>query len=65
MTEEQLGFKQNTDDFMQRTLESNVPGLIPYLRAGLRVLDVGCGSGNITIDVARAVAPGEGRARPW
>lgn len=33
--------------------------LIPHLHPGLRLLDVGCGPGTITVDLAEAVAPGE------
>jgi SAM-dependent methyltransferase len=32
---------------------------LPYLRPGVRVLDVGCGPGTITVGLAAAVAPGE------
>ena len=43
----------------QRTVEKDAPHLIPHLRPGLRLLDVGCGPGTITQGLARAVAPGE------
>ena len=33
--------------------------LSPHLRAGMRLLDCGCGPGSITVDLAQAVAPGE------
>src|SRR5262245_48582597 len=33
--------------------------LVPQLRAGMRLIDCGCGPGSITIDLAQAVAPGE------
>lgn len=33
--------------------------LLPYLRRGMRLLDVGCGPGTITVGLAAAVAPGE------
>jgi len=33
--------------------------LAPHLRAGMRLLDCGCGPGSITVDLARAVAPGD------
>jgi ubiquinone/menaquinone biosynthesis C-methylase UbiE len=33
--------------------------LAPHLRAGMRLLDCGCGPGSITVDLALAVAPGE------
>src|SRR5262245_10841488 len=33
--------------------------LAPHLRAGMRLLDCGCGPGSITVDLARSVAPGE------
>jgi ubiquinone/menaquinone biosynthesis C-methylase UbiE len=58
MTDEQLGLRGNTDIFVQRTLEQDAPGLHEYLRAGDQVLDVGCGPGTITLEVATAVAPG-------
>jgi len=32
--------------------------LAPYLRAGMRLIDCGCGPGSITVDLAQAVAPG-------
>ena len=32
--------------------------LLPHLRAGQRLLDVGCGPGTVTSGLARAVAPG-------
>ncbi len=42
-----------------RTAENSSGYLIPQLRPGLSVLDVGCGPGTITADLARLVAPGE------
>ena len=42
-----------------RTVENSAAHLIPHLHPGLRVLDVGCGPGTITADLAARVAPGE------
>jgi ubiquinone/menaquinone biosynthesis C-methylase UbiE len=33
--------------------------LLPHLRAGMRLIDCGCGPGSITADLAGAVAPGD------
>ncbi len=41
-----------------RTVQNSAAYLIPHLRPGRHVLDVGCGPGTITIDLARMVAPG-------
>jgi SAM-dependent methyltransferase len=41
-----------------RTAENSCGYLLPHLRSGQRLLDVGCGPGNITIDLAARVAPG-------
>ncbi len=41
------------------TAEANAAYLLPLLRPGLRVLDFGCGSGDISVGLARAIAPGE------
>jgi len=41
-----------------RTVENSAAYLAPHLRPGLDVLDVGCGPGTITVDVAARVAPG-------
>lgn len=42
-----------------RTAENSAAHLLPHLRPGQRLLDVGCGPGTITADLARRVAPGE------
>jgi ubiquinone/menaquinone biosynthesis C-methylase UbiE len=41
-----------------RTVGNSAAYLIPYLRPGQQLLDVGCGPGTITIDLAHRVAPG-------
>jgi len=41
-----------------RTAENSAGYLLPALRPGFDVLDVGCGPGTITVDLARRVAPG-------
>ena len=41
-----------------RTAENSAAYLLPRLRADARVLDVGCGPGTITVDLARIVAAG-------
>ncbi len=41
-----------------RTAENSAGYLLPKLRPGMVVLDIGCGPGTITIDPARVVAPG-------
>lgn len=43
----------------RRTAERDAAYLLPRLRPGMRLLDVGCGPGTITTGLARAVAPGE------
>lgn len=52
-----------SEDFQQllnlRSAETHAKHLLPHLRQGLRVLDFGCGPGNISIGLARAVEPGE------
>ncbi|MFX4292371.1 methyltransferase domain-containing protein [Streptomyces bohaiensis] len=42
----------------RRTAEDSAGYLLPRLRPGLSLLDVGCGPGTITAGLARAVAPG-------
>ncbi|GAA2029112.1 methyltransferase domain-containing protein [Catenulispora yoronensis] len=41
-----------------RTAENSAAYLLPRLAAGQNVLDVGCGPGTITMDLAERVAPG-------
>jgi ubiquinone/menaquinone biosynthesis C-methylase UbiE len=41
-----------------RTAENSAAYLLPELREGQALLDVGCGPGTITVDLARRVAPG-------
>ncbi len=43
----------------RRTAERDAAYLLPHLRPGIRLLDIGCGPGTITTGLARAVAPGE------
>ncbi|MBC9821433.1 methyltransferase domain-containing protein [Terrabacter sp. MAHUQ-38] len=40
-----------------RTAADSAAYLLPHLRDGLHVLDVGCGPGTITLDLAEAVGP--------
>jgi len=42
-----------------RTAENSAGYLLPHLAPGMRLLDVGCGPGTITVDLARLVEPGE------
>ena len=43
----------------RHSVESHAAHLIPYLRPGLRVLDLGCATGGISLGLAKAVEPGE------
>lgn len=42
----------------RRTARDSAAFLIPYLRPGMDLVDVGCGPGSITLDLAGYVAPG-------
>jgi len=41
-----------------RTAENSAAYLLPHLAPGQSLLDVGCGPGNLTVDLAARVAPG-------
>ena len=41
-----------------QTAENSAAYLLPYLQAGLSLLDIGSGPGTITADLAERVAPG-------
>jgi ubiquinone/menaquinone biosynthesis C-methylase UbiE len=42
-----------------RTAENSAGYLLPHLHPGLSLLDIGCGPGTITVDLAARVAPGQ------
>jgi SAM-dependent methyltransferase len=42
-----------------RTADNSAGYLLPHLRPGLDLLDVGCGPGSLTANLARRVAPGK------
>ena len=43
----------------RRTAESSAAFLLPHLEGWMRILDVGCGPGSITVGLARRVPDGE------
>ena len=46
-------------ELAKRMASQEAAFLLPHLRAGMHVLDAGCGPGSITLGLAAAVAPGE------
>ncbi len=54
-----LGYDASSLAFVsRRTLESHGAFFIDYLRPGMRVLDVGCGPGSITVGIASRIGDG-------
>ena len=49
-------FRQLLD---RRSASTHAFHLLPHLKPGLRVLDFGCGPGNISVGLAERIAPGE------
>ena len=47
-----------SQDYRFRTAEQQAAFVLPYLKPGMNLLDVGCGPGTITLGLAHAVAPG-------
>jgi ubiquinone/menaquinone biosynthesis C-methylase UbiE len=45
--------------FMTRTAERHATHLLPHIKPHQRILDVGCGPGSITLDLAQLVTEGE------
>ena len=54
-----MGYVEDVIEILsQRTAETDAAYLLPHLRPGMRILDVGCGPGSISVGLAAAVAPG-------
>ncbi len=53
------GYSLNATNFMaNRSVDSHAAFFKPYLRAGMKLLDCGCGPGTITLGFAALIAPG-------
>ena len=53
----ETAMRQHRAAHAQRTADTQAASLLPHLRAGMRVLDLGCGPGSVTSGLAEAVAP--------
>ena len=49
----------------RRTAQSQAAFLLPHLRPGMALLDLGCGPCTITVGLAEAVAPGQEPSSGW
>jgi ubiquinone/menaquinone biosynthesis C-methylase UbiE len=47
-----------SQDYAARTADLQAAFVLPHLRPGMNLLDVGCGPGSITLGLAQGVAPG-------
>jgi ubiquinone/menaquinone biosynthesis C-methylase UbiE len=56
---DQRGNRAFEDQIAKRTAARDAEFLLPYVKAGMRLLDVGCGPGSITLGLASLVAPGD------
>ena len=62
MAQKQIWTKDEVVELLKsstRRLDILCPPLRSYLKPGMKVLDIGCGPGPVTLDVAAAVYPGE------
>ncbi|GIG57940.1 hypothetical protein Lfu02_23120 [Longispora fulva] len=55
---QQESFRNRRANFARRTADTHAAFLLPHLRPGMALLDLGCGPGSITVGLAAAVAPG-------
>ena len=55
----QMSEEFTRENMSQRTAQGMADFLLPHLRAGMRLLECGCGQGTVTIDLAELVAPDE------
>lgn len=55
-----MGYSEDFEKLLRRRNAGiNAAHLLPYLKPGMRVLDLGCGPGTISLGLAEAVFPGE------
>ncbi len=55
-----MGYSEDFERIIRaRTAATHASYLLPHLKPGMRVLDVGCGPGTISVGLAAAVDPGE------
>ena len=55
-----MGYSEEFQKMLRiRCAETHAKHLLPHLKPGLRVLDFGCGPGNISVGLAKAIEPGE------
>ena len=55
-----MGFSEEFIQILRRPApKTRIAHLLPHLRSGIRILDFGCGPGNISLGLARTVSPGE------
>ena len=55
-----MGYNNEFQQMLDRqNARNNAAHLLPYLKPGLRLLDLGCGPGTISVGLADAVEPGE------
>ena len=55
-----MGYSDEFLQFLDRRNAANSAGyLLPHLKSGMSLLDIGCGPGTITVGLASAVSPGE------
>ena len=47
------------DEHARRSADRNAAYLLPHLKLGMSMLDIGCGPGSITAGLAEAVSPGQ------